>query len=384
MTFSRFVSLLFVLGVVLVACSEDTPTQPEPQPPVIENIIAPKKAYLGDPAGAEIRAQVNDPDGLQDIDTVSCQLQLPGGTQTTIPMLDDGRDGDILAKDGQYFARVAGSTWGAAGSAGIMVQATDKGGLAAESDTVALEIIDGSPGSAPKLSDLVFPGIVYADSLYGVQLLVRVNDDGLSDIDSVIYAFFPPASPVPGRSGQLHDDGQNDDGVSGNGIFGARWSSTAFGNGIGIYSVRLQAFDRAGNRSLPLVQTFQVISRVENLPPRIVSVSAPDTVSRAAELVFTIRAVAEDPNGLTDLQRVFFNSFLPDGKPASGNPFFMRDDGVIDNDGNGDRVANDGEYALVISISRSNATGVYRFEFQAEDRSGLVSETVVHTITVVE
>ena len=385
MAFSRLVLLLFVFGVVLSACSDNTPTQVESQPPVIENITAPEKAYLGDPLGSDIRAQVSDPDGLQDIVQVSCQLDLPGGAQKSVPMLDDGRDGDILANDGQYFARVPGATWGSAGSAGIVVQASDQAGHAVQSESVPIEIIDGSPGSPPVLSNLIFPEVVYADSVYDVALLVQADDDdGRSDIDSVTYAFFPPASPVSGQSGLLLDDGQNDDGVAGNGIYGAKWPSNAIGNEFGIYSVRVQAFDRAGNRSPALVQTFQLASRIENLPPRIVSVSAPDTVSRAAALIFTIRTVAEDPNGLADLRRVFFNSFLPDGKPASGNPFFMRDDGVIDNDGNGDRVANDGEYALVIAISRSNELGLYRFDFQAEDRGGLVSEKVVHTITVVE
>jgi hypothetical protein len=36
---------------------------------------------------------------------------------------------------------------------------------------------------------------------------------------------------------------------------------------------------------------------------------------------------------------------------------------------------------LTIQITPQSATGAYRFEFQAQDRSGTFSDKIVHTIT---
>lgn len=62
----------------------------------------------------------------------------------------------------------------------------------------------------------------------------------------------------------------------------------------------------------------------------------------------------------------------------------MRDDGIKDGQGYGDETAGDGEYTAVIVITSSVTLGNYLFEFQAEDKSGLKSEKVNHTITVIE
>jgi len=86
-----------------------------------------------------------------------------------------------------------------------------------------------------------------------------------------------------------------------------------------------------------------------------------------------------DPNCIADLKRVFFNTFLPNGNPSSGNPFVMRDDGK-----EGDVVADDSRYSLTIQITAQNATGTYRFEFQAEDKKGALSNKITHNITVTD
>jgi hypothetical protein len=55
----------------------------------------------------------------------------------------------------------------------------------------------------------------------------------------------------------------------------------------------------------------------------------------------------------------------------------MQDDGKT-----GDAVAGDGRFSLTIQITPQNATGTYRFEFQAEDKKGALSNKIVQNINV--
>jgi hypothetical protein len=383
----RFVILTGILFLnIFFGCNGDPISVSEPQSPEIRAILAPARAFL-DPADTiTVHVHVIDPQGVPDIAAVTLFGQMPesGGT-FMLDMRDDGLDGDIIAKDGQFVVKIVGSMWQKTGTGLLSATALDKSENRVGGDTLTIDIIAGTRGSAPVIESVIFPNTVNIDSTFQIMLLARVFDtDGSDNIDSVEYRVFPPSFPVPAFTGFLLDNGISDDGIAGNGIFGAMFANQSLGTATGLYTLRVQAFDKAGNESRAVTRVFVVESDLDNRPPQIVSVAAPDTISRSSTGPFVLRAVARDANGPGDISRVFFNTFRPDGTPSSGNPFFMKDDGVKDNNGLGDNVANDGEYALVIEITTANATGSYRFEFQAEDRAGLLSEKFVHTIVVVE
>jgi hypothetical protein len=94
-------------------------------------------------------------------------------------------------------------------------------------------------------------------------------------------------------------------------------------------------------------------------------------------LLLTLKV--EDPDGQSDVARVVFNSFKPDGSPSGGNPFSMFDDGLPVH---GDEKAGDGTFSLAISLPAGTPPGTYRFEFQALDRSNEPSNIIVHRITI--
>jgi hypothetical protein len=48
----------------------------------------------------------------------------------------------------------------------------------------------------------------------------------------------------------------------------------------------------------------------------------------------------------------------------------------------GDLVAGDGIYSLLIQVIPSNEKGTYRFEFQAKDRSGALSNIINHSVLI--
>ena len=121
--------------------------------------------------------------------------------------------------------------------------------------------------------------------------------------------------------------------------------------------------------------------KVDNDPPVLSNLVAPDTVSRSQiPNNFLLAVEVSDPQGRDDISKVYFNTFKPDNSPSSGNPFYMRDDGSQGVDQN----ANDGIYSLRIEISPQNQLGNYRFEFEAVDKSGAKSDKITHIITVVE
>lgn len=384
----KYAQAALLFSTALLSCNGDPPNRPTSQNPEIKQIIKPARVFLADDPGDAFHVVVSDPQGVADIARVALLIRPPGAQNATeLAMRDDGRDGDILAGDGQYFVRVPGSTWQTAGTGGVAARVDDQAGNSASSEFAEIEVAAGNRGIAPTVSISAFPDSINIDTSFTVSLLVSVDDRSGNAIDEARFSIFPPLSPAATLEGDLLDDGQSDDGVAGNGIYGARFENRLLGSQVGRYSLRVQATDGAGNASRAAVQTFIVTSDRVNLPPFIVSVTAPDTISRTQTNRLIVRAVVDDPNGLADIERVFFNSFLPpDGRPSSGNPFVMCDTGPVATPPEcaADAAAGDGEYTFMVPITASIATGQYRFEFQAQDKAGLLSEKVIHRFVVVE
>ena len=125
---------------------------------------------------------------------------------------------------------------------------------------------------------------------------------------------------------------------------------------------------KTGWNSNSIVVPITLIGRAD--APVIRSVTMPDTVSLGTtNQLITLSLSVEDPNGSDDISRVFFNSYLPNGNPSSGNPFLLNSQGS-------------GLYSLTIMLPPTAAVGSYRFDFQAIDRSGLSSQIESKTLVV--
>ena len=135
----------------------------------------------------------------------------------------------------------------------------------------------------------------------------------------------------------------------------------------------------SGNYATKMVRLFNSANSL----PVIKNIIAPDSIE-SGSTVDTLYAVVQDPNGLSDIQGVYFDVTLPNGNPATGNPHAMYDDGGASGVSNGDvdQKAGDGIYTLGISLSPSNPLGTYTFTFYAINRSGASSDSVSHEITI--
>ncbi len=117
---------------------------------------------------------------------------------------------------------------------------------------------------------------------------------------------------------------------------------------------------------------------MDNLPPVVISIEAPDSLEAVNSLA-VLQATVDNPNGLQhNIEHVIFFSIKPDKTVAnSGNPFFLFDDGgTIFHGGvlSGDTEEGNGIYTITIIVPPGTVKGGYIFKFRAVDKSGLESE----------
>lgn len=158
-------------------------------------------------------------------------------------------------------------------------------------------------------------------------------------------------------------------------------------NPIGIYNVRFSVTDFDGKNKQVAVSSFYFNNGQDNVPPEIMNaVIEPDTVEVNDTTVLFSSIEAIDSNGVSDILEVYFKVYKPDG---STNDFkwLLLDDGSCCplppfNQVSGDLIANDGIYSRKIQVDQSNDKGTYRFEFQAKDRSGELSNIINHFVLI--
>lgn len=121
----------------------------------------------------------------------------------------------------------------------------------------------------------------------------------------------------------------------------------------------------------------------DNIPPVIENLNMPDEIVKERRFNFSVEA--SDENGYGDIYFVYFEAFRPDGSQLSdgaATKFVMHDDGNFEVWG--DMNAGDGIFSYKNLFAQTAQSGEWRFEFEALDKGGKVSNTIVHTINVLE
>ncbi|MFC1562778.1 hypothetical protein ACFL4Z_01860 [candidate division KSB1 bacterium] len=249
-----------------------------------------------------------------------------------------------------------------------------------------IHFIYGEKNLPPVLSNLIMPDTVSLDNediKYYIFLDV-IDPQGRNDIKEVKGKVYYPYFPVPSLDIFLKHEGIPSDILRGENNFVYIFQPNDIAKrGAGEYSILFFAEDKEGNRSSTSHGTIYFHSENENLPPVIEYVNLPDTVSSSAGTIL-IEAKVTDINGRGDIQKVYFNSFLPDGKPSTGNPFYMFDDGSelsLEGGVSGDRIKDDGIYSRRVIVPPT-AEGNYLFIFYAVDKVQNISVPVEHYLIV--
>ena len=368
-------------SVICMRCEVIQPLKSDDAAPEISGLTIPETLYLRSEALYSIRVRAMDPQGPDDIAAVAYRVLAEDGGEPLLEseMRDDGRDGDIVPRDGVFFDTLSVSFAGRRpGQYPIEVFAVDGSGNTSTTLIDTMVVVDAEMNLPPFIVSAVLEDTLTSSTLEDVFISLDVGDpQGLADIDSVSLQIYAPFSPSPAFVARLSDDGIDGDVAAGDGTFSFREDLSDSLTRAGDHAIRFQATDRGGLASEAVVMGFYV--KIINDPPVLSDLTAPDTVSRSSTGSFLLAVRADDPQGLDDIAGVFFNTTKPDGNPSSGNPFQMKDDGS-----DGDAVPGDGIFSLMVTITPQNDTGAYRFDFFAKDRLEAFSDTLTHTITVIE
>ncbi len=119
-----------------------------------------------------------------------------------------------------------------------------------------------------------------------------------------------------------------------------------------------------------------------NLPPVISDENFPLAVNIGQQFTFSVKAF--DSNGPNDIDSVYYKLYRPNGTLVINSQgiskFMLFDDG--NTSVHGDLTAQDGIYSAVLTFPSGQPTGTWRFELQAKDRSGKLSNIISSNMMV--
>ena len=389
----KFIYYLFILLLVfLFACDEEsTPTETGTNPN-IEEIIMRSKWNSASSILSKVEVKVTDPQGFSDIDGVFIEIKNQSNNQVvfTDSLYDDGanyfpQDGDVIAGDGIYsnqFSSMQILSGAGDGDYIFSFQAFDKENHVS---SLAEQTALFGPNAQPEIVAVVSPLTLFSGTS-GQIFEVSVSDD--DGIDDIIRVYFE--SQEFGSQTQIYEmDFFNTGNFEEHGDLFADDS---------IYTIRLDSTFAAGKQG-PFIfhyyveDSFNELNQadvtsnieIENLVGTILATSVPDSIAKPLTpgntVPFELNAVVTDPQGLTDIDSVYFLSEKPDGTFAgNGFRFQLLDDG--NQSQSGDDIANDGEYSIVIEIASSNDPGIYIFHFYMRDQVRQLTNVVQDSIVV--
>ena len=382
----NYLLFLVLFLIILSGCDQDSPNDPVSTIPVLSEISAPDLIYLLAQSTITISIKVHDPQGVIDIQSVTCDINPDGNSAAarSLKMVDNGSQNDIIPRDGRFTINVKADTvFTQGGDYSLTFQATDQSGNESETVTHQIKAYAEDENIPPMVTLNEIPLSIYIDDTVYYNISVKVTDfQGQDDIDKVMVHAYSPTSAEPVFTGELKDDGVDADETAGDSLYTIAVHPLFSRLVTGKFSFRFQAMDKSGASSYPLVAVVDLV-KAANDPPVIEAVDAPDSLQRFPGYIVidTIRVTVSDPQGPGDIWKVFFRSYKPDGYEAGNSPVNMADDGDIQT--SGDAIAGDGIYSVIIQLPDNTNPGTYTFIFEARDKSNSKSNRIVHPLVVI-
>lgn len=206
------------------------------------------------------------------------------------------------------------------------------------------------------------------------------DPNGHLDIKAVYYRVYHPNSTDYILSGVLEAGGVI---TSPAGAESARYKAKfSFGVSradVGAFRIEVYAVNRANLVSNSLQLPLQVTRKKSR--PRLSNLVVPDTIVRpvSGSQFYLFAVAASDSDGYEDIAQVFFKRILP----RETIPFPMLDDGGKDPT-SGDLLAGDAIFSRIVRIDSTAFIGSQTFLFQAKNNLGELSDSLTHTITIVQ
>lgn len=240
---------------------------------------------------------------------------------------------------------------------------------------------------APYLSNVIFTQNIIdldndttnsVDNLGNNKYKIKINFHGSGSKElmhqpvSGILQIFKPSSPSPFSTISFDIDSVGVDSI----YFSSSVSMTINRGDAGAFRLTF-SLKSDNSSSSNTIEKFLYITR-NNSKPQLINYTAPDTLTRPAtgiELLF-FNTTVNDSDGYNDLESVYIKRIYP----TETSPIYLYDDG--DKSRDGDNIALDGIFSRILSIDSTARLGDQIFLFRAVDKSGAVSDSLLHTITI--
>jgi hypothetical protein len=228
------------------------------------------------------------------------------------------------------------------------------------------------------LSNLSLPDTLYLESDDNIPFSVKVtHSEGVRAVLCVrAFVTHIDAYTILYQD-SLQDGGVGGDVVSKDGIFSGRLSLTFVEDQPADYQMSVISEDIYQNISDTLSSSFTVVDGERNSSPVLGECSLSDTLNADSlgHVLITIRA--DDPQGIDDIDSVFFQIFQP-LSPVSFYRSPLWDDGQ-----SGDLIPGDGIFTFQGNLEDTlKSRGVHTFRFQAVDKSGLSGNVKVKEVFI--
>ncbi len=334
-----------------------------------------------------VEVQVYDPQGLDELESVTFELQNISGIAVFRDSLyDDGsyyhqQSGDVLAKDGIFSNRFTPSqlTTGA-GLYKFVFSAKDKNGNT--SIPLSREVIFDFSGNI-RVTNTVLPDTLKSGITAEYLYVTAVDSTGAPSAGSVYFNIKDAENTFIISTLNMYNDGNfaaHGDVTAADSIFSFKMDSSFSASKKGVYNLEFIANDEFNEKSASVSRLIFL----ENMNGIIYETELPDSVKLptgpSGKEKIQIHALAGDPQGLSDIDSVYFRMEKPDGTFSGGGAKFeLKDDG---SSFYGDDQAGDGLFSLIIQLEISNQKGLYKLHFNSRDKVGQLSPEIVDSLLV--
>jgi hypothetical protein len=396
--------IFIVVLPLFFACNEhdDTPVDLEADP-IIESVTLQTRWNTRSSTPYRIEVKTRDPQGPSNLDIVYLRIteQDKDAVIFSDSLYDDGAfyhpdDGDVLAGDGVFSNRFLPSLISTSAEELTYVfdfVALDQDGH--ESKSVE-RIVIFAPNYSPYIFQVTAPDTFPWINNEVVFSISVADSDGIDDIINVYFESQEVATGAKKFESNLYNDGDitaHGDTVAGDSIYSAKLDSSFRVNKQGQYDLFFHVEDSYGEE-----YTFTPAHRifVGNAGAQFVSIHVPTVMTKPPtpgdynRELMTVEV--SDPQGLADIDSVYFYSLKPDSTLANmGKPFLLVDDGVPFNPSTrdpetGDLAAGDGIYSYSIIVYNNPQTnlGVYTFYIYIRDKAGNLTGPETRQIAIIE
>ncbi|KAA3608812.1 MAG: hypothetical protein D8M58_18930 [Calditrichaeota bacterium] len=385
--------IVLLIGIqVIISCSEKSTKPDDAQNPEFISIRIDDRWNLNAVNSSLVEIKVSDPQGFSDLKNIAVKV-FDNTSQMVFEdsLYDDGNlsgSTDLIAGDGVFRnVFLPSAITSSAGTFSFEFEIVDM----SENDAGELkkEVSFGF-NEAPLIESITVPLQFLSGANPEIISVVAPDNDGDNLQTKVFLDLLRSSQSVLSQPIQLSNNGDfgiSGDAFAGDSIFSFKMDSSFAAGKSGDYKMEFLAEDEFSDKSEAVTRDIFI----ENKAGVILSATLPDTINRPGQVnAFTetlLSIKVYEPQGLTDIDSVYFEFIFPDGQPANNNPFLMVDNGLPFNIGNlfveaGDKTANDGIFSLTFLVNDANQTGTYHFSFYMRDKVGNLTTALTDSIEV--